>query len=373
MKVLFILPYCSFPEILSDSLPYYLIKKGHEVTVAFYSRVREKNTASKIGNIPFHRIDGISFSIPYYIEEFPCFLHLEDVVKRLSPDIIHVNNLPFLSSFQSILTSKKVGVPSILHVHGVIGMRNKILNIAQYVFISTFMRKAFHVAGRVICLTKSDSFEIQKLGCPREKIRIVPNGVDVEKFKPCKEIMDNVIFWHGRFVPEKGLNYLIMALNLVVKEKPKVKLVMCGRGPMLPKILCLVKKFGLEKNVVFKGCVERDKLPSLLGSAQLYVLPSLKEGMPYALLEAMSCGLPVVGSNIPGINDVIINGENGFLVPVKNSEALADAILTLLSDAKLRRKLGQNARKLIVEKYDWNKIVEKVEKVYYEAIREMEG
>lgn len=338
------------------------------VIVAFYSRIRDKDISNRIGNVPFRLIDGISFSIPYYVEEFPYFFNLEYILNQLKPEVVHVNNLPFFSSFQSILTSKKMNIPSILHVHGVIGVRNKILNAIQYAFILTFMRKAFHVASRVICLTRSDSLELQRLGCPHEKIRIVPNGVDVAKFKPSNEVIDDTIFWHGRFVPEKGLNYLIMALNLVVREKPKVRLIMCGRGPMLPKIYYMVKCLALEKNVIFKSNVNRDKLPHLLGSSQLYVLPSLKEGMPYALLEAMACGKAVIGSNIPGINDVITHGMNGILITPRDPKALADAIIMLLEDDNLRTKLGYNARQLIVKKYSWEKIAEKIEGIYKEVM-----
>jgi glycosyltransferase involved in cell wall biosynthesis len=124
----------------------------------------------------------------------------------------------------------------------------------------------------------------------------------------------------------------------------------------------------LEKNVVFKGLVLHDEMPRLIGTTSICVLPSLKEGMPYALLEAMACGKPVIGSNIHGINDVISHGDNGILVPPRNPEALADAILTLMADRDLRRKLGHNARQLMVEKYSWAEISARIEGIYREAM-----
>jgi glycosyltransferase involved in cell wall biosynthesis len=94
----------------------------------------------------------------------------------------------------------------------------------------------------------------------------------------------------------------------------------------------------------------------------------LREGLPLSVLEAMACGVPVVGSDVPGINDVIVNGENGLLVPARDPKALAKAVLTLLNNAELRVRLGQNARRLIVEKYSWDRVIYNIEKVYSEAI-----
>lgn len=345
-----------------------MLRKGHDIYIVTFSR--SKKGVSHFQGAYWFFIEAISFSGKTFVQEFPFFIHFEDVIKQIKPDILHANNLPFLTSLQSVVIANKMQIPSVLHVHGVIGMRNKILDSAQYTFIRTVIRRAFHDATRVVCLTKSDALEVQKLGCPHEKIRIVPNGVDAEKFKPCEETVDNLIFWGGRFVPQKGLEHLIKALNLVAKEKPQVKLLLTGDGPLFSKIYCMAKNFGLEKNVIFKGRVARDELPALIGTASVCVLPSLKEGMPYALLEAMACGKAVVGSDISGINDVITHGVNGILVPPKNPKALADALIQLLEDKGLRRKLGWNARQLMVEKYSWQMIAEKIEKVYYEAINE---
>ncbi len=370
MKVLFIFPYISIVELISNTLPAQLAKRGYNIKIACYNK--DKILSSDV-NMDFYSIYSINISIPRLIEEFPYFIRLKDVIRQIQPDLIHINNLPFLTSLQSTVIAHGMRIPSILHVHGVIGMRNKILELAQYAFIRTLMRRAFRDATRVICLTKSDALEVQRLGCPYEKIRIVPNGVDTEKFKPRRETRDNYIFWGGRFVPEKGLEYLIKSLNLVVKERPEVKLVMAGGGPLFSKIHRIAIHYGLEKNIVFKGIVAHNKMPALFGSASMYVLPSLKEGMPYALLEAMACGKAVIGSDVPGINDIITHGVNGLLVPPKNPKALADAITQLLEDKNLRWKLEQNARQLIVEKYSWKTITERIERVYFEVINELQA
>ena len=372
MKVLFVYPYCAFPpDLILDILPSYLAKRGYEIDIVSHVKSSdEKKLYARLKQKPirFHLVEAISFSIPGLVADFPFFLSLETMIKKLQPDIIHINNLPFLTTVQSTQLAKKMGIASIVQVHGVIAKRNKLLDFAQYFYINTLGRSVFRDATFVICLTESDAKEIRDYGCPLEKIRIIPNGVDVEKFKSCEEVMDDLIFWGGRFVPEKGLTFLINAFHLVVVKKPEVKLMMAGDGPLFSRIYDIVRQLGIEKNVVLKGRVPHSELPYLISAASICVLPSLKEGMPYALLEAMACGKPVVGSDIPGINDVITHGENGILVPPKNPKALADAIMLLLEDENLRMKLGQNARRLMVEKYSWDTISEKIEKVYNEAL-----
>jgi glycosyltransferase involved in cell wall biosynthesis len=110
------------------------------------------------------------------------------------------------------------------------------------------------------------------------------------------------------------------------------------------------------------------EVPTFMRKASIFVLPSLKEGMPFTLLEALACGRTVVGSDIAGINNVITHGENGFLVPAKDSGRLSKAISSLLEDPDLRKRLGRNARQAMVEKYDWNVIAGKMEKVYRDLL-----
>jgi glycosyltransferase involved in cell wall biosynthesis len=352
-------------------LPGNLDKKGHDVeVVSFFRDKKGTQLYLKETNIRFHFLDAFSISIPNLVKEFPYFISLVKVIEEIQPDIMHINNLPFLTTLQSTRLAKKMGIPSIVHVHGVMAKSNKLIDLAQSLYIRTLGQQIFNDATLVICLTRSDAYEIQRYMCPAEKIRIVPNGVDVETFKPYSSVMDNLLFWGGRFVFQKGLIYLIHAFANVVNSNPDIKLRMTGDGPLLSKIYAMVKSYGLENNVEFKGRVPRDELSKLIGESSIYLLPSLKEGMPYALLEAMACGKPVIGSDIPGINDVITHGKNGILVPPRNPEALANAILTILDDKGLRIKLGQNARQLMVEKYSWDTISEKIEKIYHEAIEE---
>lgn len=365
MRLLFIFPYLTFEPRAANYVAN-LLKRGHEVYVLAYSKGRKGWLDSE--GVKWFFVDAINLSFPNMIWKFPYFLHLENLISQIKPDIIHINNLPFLTTLQTARAAKKLHIPSIIHVHGVIGKWNRLLDFLQYTYIQIFGKKFFNDTKKVICLTQSDALETQKLGCPKNKIQLIPNAVDVEVFKPAKET-PNLLFWGGRFIQQKGLKYLIDALLIIKNKVPNIKLCLSGDGVLTSKINDMVKLAGLQKNVKFLGRVPRETLPTLVNSCSIFVLPSLKEGMPYALLEAMACAKPVVGSDIPGINDIIINMKNGLLVPPKNPQAIANAVLSILNNEKTRLKIGENARKTIVQKHQWNLIIQKVEKVYSEALK----
>jgi glycosyltransferase involved in cell wall biosynthesis len=256
----------------------------------------------------------------------------------------------------------------VVTVHGVMARRDHATNLAQYVYLYTLGSRTFRKVNLVRCLTNSDAEEIMRCGCPSEKIRVIPSAVDTDLFRPENKQAENLIAWVGRFVQEKGLRYLVEAARLVVDQHKDVKFMLVGDGSLRRKIVSMVDRNGLSENVIFAGKLAHKEIAKTLQKATLFVLPSLREGMPFALLEAMACGVAVVGSHIPGISNVVTHEENGLLVPPENPEALANAILMLLNDESLRRRLGQNARRLMVEKYSWNIITNKIEKLYHEVL-----
>ncbi len=371
MKVLFIEPYLSFSFAESDKLIGSLARKGHEVDIILYLRDKKKKLLlPKDVKINVHLANALSLSIPHYISEFPYFLSLETMIKNINPDIIHIYNLPFLTTFQSVKIAKKLSIPSIVHVHGVMGERGFLFNLAQKIYLFTFGHSIFRNADKIICLTMNNAIDICKFGCSPSKISIIPNGVDVKQFHPINGEVPGFLLWCGRFVREKGLKYLIEAIKLIVSDKKNqhIKLVLLGDGLLQPMIRGMVKKYHLEKNIIFSNRLRHEEIPTIINKASIYVLPSLQEGMPYVLLEAMACGKAVIGSDISGINDVITHEVNGLLVPPRNAKALNDAILKLLNNKKLREKLGLNARQLMIEKYSWTAIRKKVEKLYDKTI-----
>jgi len=149
----------------------------------------------------------------------------------------------------------------------------------------------------------------------------------------------------GRLAKEKGYIYLIEALPMVLAKLPNVLLVLIGDGYLRDSLQQRAKQLHIDDKLLFVG--QRDDAISLLKCMDLFVLPSLSESLPTAVLESMACGVPVVATDIPGIRELIQHRETGWLVPIADPSALADAIVALLRDPLLRKRLSVNARKWV--------------------------
>ena len=196
---------------------------------------------------------------------------------------------------------------------------------------------------------------------------IIPNGIDAEHF--ClngpgrKEFADgkiNILFV-GRLERRKGLGYLLDACAKVKRSFPNLRLIVVGPGIMLRlRYEKLVEDMNLTDNVVFTGFVPSDELPSYYHSADVFCAPATGgESFGIVLLEAMACGKPVVATNIQGYASVLAHGEEGLLVPPRDEESLAHALLSLLNDKTLRLQMGAKGR-IKAEKYSWPNIARQV-------------
>lgn len=224
---------------------------------------------------------------------------------------------------------------------------------------------AYLLADYVIVTSNADKkYIIKSYGVHPNKIVVVPNYVDTDLFKP----MDNIrkergrICFVGRLAPEKNLPMLIDAV-----KKLNVTLTIIGSGP-LEKVLKMKVIKEKINNVTFLGTIPNEMLPRELNRSEAFILPSISEGNPKALLEAMACGIPVIGTDIDGIKEIIRHEENGLLCEI-NHESIRDAILRLLNDQKLREKLSLNARLFVEENYNLNTICRKELTLYQSLFR----
>ncbi|MCC7117867.1 MAG: glycosyltransferase [Anaerolineales bacterium] len=176
-------------------------------------------------------------------------------------------------------------------------------------------------------------------------------GVNQTKARKAAGLKDGEIFIVavGRLVTEKAHEILIQALPLVLKEYPQVRLGILGEGPLRGQLEKQIEALRLTQAVYLFGT--QDAVEDYLAIAEIFVLPSRAEGLPIALLEAMSAGLPVVATALKGMSDVIEHGRTGLLTPPEDSQALAEAILQLLRDPAYARQLGAQAKKQVVENY----------------------
>lgn len=217
---------------------------------------------------------------------------------------------------------------------------------------------AYGNADKIIITSEEDKeFIIENFKISPEKIIVNPNYVDTEKFKPLPvEKADKRILFVGRFETQKNLFTLFEAMKGVEAE-----LVLIGKGSQETEL----KKYAKENNIrtLWLGTVSQDNLPMELNKSDIFVLPSLYEGNPKVLLEAMSCGIACVGTNVKGIREIIEDGHDGLLAE-PSPESLRERVLMLLENQELRDKLGANARTKILEEYSLSIILKKELGVY---------
>jgi phosphatidylinositol alpha-mannosyltransferase len=204
--------------------------------------------------------------------------------------------------------------------------------------------------------------------------RIIPNGIDTQRFclgaPQRKEFADgkiNILFV-GRLEQRKGLGYLLNACAKIKNSLPNFRLIVVGPGTVLRlRYEKLVENMELSDNVVFVGFVPSNELPSYYRSADIFCAPATGgESFGIVLLEAMACGKPVVATNIQGYASVLAHGEEGLLVPPRDEESLAHALLSLLNDKSLRLQMGAKGR-IKAEKYSWPNIARQIMD-YYDSL-----
>ncbi len=210
------------------------------------------------------------------------------------------------------------------------------------------------------------------------KISVIRNGVDTDKFDGAKfpdniknefsvTEKDIVIGFVGRIVNSKGLIYLINAFSQLKKTYDNISLFIVGDGSLRDDLEKEVKKIAIHNNVVFTG--KRRNIPDFLSCFDIFVLPSIKEGLPNSLLEAMAMGKPIVAAKVGGIPEVLQNGTTGLIVPPRDPESLAKAIKSLIDDEHRAKNIGNAARKFILENYSIKSTVQKWQTLYISILK----
>ena len=237
--------------------------------------------------------------------------------------------------------------------------RKELVKRIQRTLIYFLEKIAYKAADKVILATESDkNFVLSKFKTTPSKIEIIPNYVDTELFAPlniAKE-KNRICFIGTLFYRKNPLNLLRAVDNL------EVKLIFFGRDTTGGKIKLAAKKIRKAK-IEFRGNIPNESLPEELRKSELFILPSFYEGNPKVLLEAMSCGLPCIGTDVEGIKEIIKHKENGYLCNTDVS-SIRRAILEVLENKELQKKIGKNARQTIVDNFAFSKSLAKEKKIY---------
>lgn len=216
-------------------------------------------------------------------------------------------------------------------------------------------------------------------GIDQSKIITLHNGVDTDRFDGKEKsinirlelrlgINDFVLGFIGRLVPNKGLHYLIDEVSILKKEHDNIKLLIVGDGSLIDSLKRKVKKLDLIDNVQFAG--ERRDIVDILSCIDIFVMPSVKEGLPNALLEAMAMRRPVIATNIGGIPEVVENNKTGILIESGKPKALAESVKRLKENGELARSMGNEARIHILDKFSIVSAVEKWQSLYVSLLED---
>lgn len=309
----------------------------------------------------FYPVTGISYA--HFVSRY--------AVKNIKPkpDLIHAH-FSYPDGFGMIGLAKSWNVPLVISALGTI--ERKVAYEGSYT--SRQIIEAMNSADRILSVSEDLKLHIVNLGIKEDKVIVVPNGVDTEKFKPpekgnARDLLDlpvdkDIVLFVGALRSIKGVDYLIEAARNFVNKN--TELYMVGRDDGLKKSLVkMAEDFKIADHIKFIGPVNHEEIPLWISASDILVLPSLSEGRPNVVLEALACEVPVVATDVGGIPEIMVNGETGYLVPSKNSHELSEKINKLLEDKSLREKMGKLGRKSIIERgLTWEAHAEKTVDIY---------
>ncbi len=357
MKILFLANHLNAGGITSYlfTLARGLKSKGHEVYLASSGGEQlDKFIASGITHflVPLNTKNEISFKLAR------CFFKLNKKVQELNIDRIHSNSRT--TQVLGSLLSRRAQRTHIFTCHGF--------------FKPKWGRKIFPCWGEGIIAISPQVKEhlVIDFKLAPSKINVINNGIDLlsfgdffarTKMRASFGVKDApLIGIIARLSDVKGHLYLLRAMAKVILHYPEARLLIVGTGKMKAKLDTEIQSLGIKKNVIFQDTVNNTQ--EILAALDIFVLPSLQEGLGLALMEAMAQGLAVVGSAVGGIKNLIQNEVNGLLVRPACVEDLSTAILKLLGDSLLRQNLGKHARQYILDHFSQEQMVFETERVY---------
>lgn len=304
---------------------------------------------------------------------FSFFYKLIVITHRYKVHVIHGQFHPY--SHYAVLAGFVTRTPSFRTVRSTTKQGSHAIGVSQIIkarISAVLAQKTFAVSNAV----REDL--INKLHVPAKEIEVLYNGIDLEKYSPRdndfslhKELQisedSQIVISVAHARPEKGLDYLIKAMPIILQQIPKTHFVFCGGGPLEDKLIELGKRVGVSGNIHFLGI--RNDVPHLLNDSCLFVLPSLAEPFGLAIIEAMAMKKAVVATGVDGILEVVQHGKTGILIPPRDPGALAAAIIELLRDPEKVRKMGIAGRKRVEEHFEVNHRVLKEIKIYENLLK----
>jgi glycosyltransferase involved in cell wall biosynthesis len=289
-------------------------------------------------------------------------------LKRMRPTIVH--SFLFRANILARIAGYLAGVPVIISSIRVMGGEKRYYHFLERV-------TSFMVDHYVTVSESIKDYILHTTKKPAENVSVIYNGIDLKRENNVQahnikeyfnlEDKDRLLVTVGRLNIQKGHCYLFQAISKVLKKISNLKLLVVGEGEEEKKLKNLVELLDLTGSIVFTGL--RDDIENILSIAELFVFPSLWEGLPNALLEAMAAGKPVIATTVGGVSELVVPGKTGLLIPPKDTDALAHAIIKLLRNKFQAKKMGNAARVRVEQHFTISGTVEKTENLYRELLK----
>lgn len=307
-------------------------------------------------------------------EEWGAVRELTRLYRRLAPDLVH--HATIKPVIYGTMAARRAGSPVVVnaitglgYVYTGSGWRSRLLRPV----VDALYRYALGYARqRIIFQNFDDQAVLQRIGAmtPDQAVVIPGSGADVATFTPAPEPEgDPLVVLPARLLWDKGVGEFVGAARILRKEGLRARFALVGgldEGNPSGIAEADIRRWFQEGVVEWWG--PSDDMPGVYRAANVVVLPSYREGLPKVVIEASACGRPVVTTDAPGCRDAVVDGETGYLVPVRDAQALAARIRTLLESRDLRQRMGEAGRRLVVERFSTERVVEATLKVYDELL-----
>lgn len=289
------------------------------------------------------------------------------LVRRERVEVIHAHE--FTANTYGSLMGRIMGVPVVATVHGKSYFADQVKRRLAYRYVSR--------VSRIVAVSEDlKQFIVQRVGIAEERINVVYNGVDIAGASPVERLSairadlgldryEHVIGAVGSLYPVKGHIHLIKALPDILRVCPKTILLLVGQGELDTALKAEVASRNLDAHVRFLGF--RSDVPALLSLFDVFVMPSLSEGLSMALLEAMAAGKPVVVTKVGGNSEIVLDGDTGFLIDSESPESISDKVVQVLRDKVGAMAMGDRGRLRVQDKFSFRAMVDRYQS-YYEPV-----
>lgn len=328
-------------------------------SLATYHRSRVALAPDEVPNEFVRRARAQNIPVNVIAERFPFDLRvvagLREAAQRRAPDIVETHHVK--SHFLFRLSGEWRRRPWVAFHHGYTSTDAK---VRLYNHLDRWSLRAAH---RVITVSQAFARDLKAIGVPEQRIRVLHNSIALDWFDGVRSQdksvwrrelglsdTEGVILAVGRFSKEKALADLVTAFAQLIRTQPReMRLVLVGDGPERPAVQELTATLGVAEQVLFVGQVG-DPRP-YYAAADVLAMPSLSEGSPLALLEAMAAGLPIVATAVGGVPEIVQNDQNALLIAPRQPDVMANAMNQLLNDDQLARRLGQSAQNTVATRF----------------------